>query len=563
MSTAWTNPNKLFRHSSFVIQRSALTLIEMLIGLAITLLMMAAVVSLFANIGSGVRVRQATIEMSGELRDVRTMLYNDLTHATCRATTWQRPDEDQGYIEIVEGSYSDWNPSALLDGNAANGEIDFALSQLPGSQITPSNQTTDGRGLGDYDDIIALTVRREIAPFTGRSIDPNTGNTTVVESSVAEVIWFAIENPVGGIEEPGIRTVYRRQLVVAPWFDFRGINSDPNLVPNMRSQLLVAESYRRYYLRSDISARIERTSSGLRWVPNTLGDLTKREYRFGHYYNYELDNTPNSPTQNQFVKVGFPHQFPYSTNGFLLSRRAGASDSSLQPLAGNREGEDFVIGNVLAFDVLVYDPGAPLFEYEDPPNSGNITIIEPSDSPLFRVPSIGVVDPANLVDFGAFVDLAWDDSYDYVPSDNYIGSGANQVGPLPSFQEGHRIGWHPVLGASGNLGPVRGYPAVYDTWSFHYEHDGLNQDLDLLEDGTTPRIDEGTNGLDDDNLNGVDDVGRLNFDNAGNPIYVPGERETSPPYDVPLRSIKVKLRIYEPNTRQAREVSVTASFVPQ
>ena len=73
----------------------------------------------------------------------------------------------------------------------------------------------------------------------------------------------------------------------------------------------------------------------------------------------------------------------------------------------------------------------------------------------------------------------------------------------------------------------------------HYEYDGLDQDNDTL-------FDEGTNGLDDDGFNGVDDL---------------LERETSPPYDEPLRGVQVKIRIYEPDTRQVREVSVTASYV--
>jgi hypothetical protein len=40
------------------------------------------------------------------------------------------------------------------------------------------------------------------------------------------------------------------------------------------------------------------------------------------------------------------------------------------------------------------------------------------------------------------------------------------------------------------------------------------------------------------------------------------ERETSPPYPVPLRGVRAILRIYEPDARQIREASVTHSFVP-
>ncbi len=35
-----------------------------------------------------------------------------------------------------------------------------------------------------------------------------------------------------------------------------------------------------------------------------------------------------------------------------------------------------------------------------------------------------------------------------------------------------------------------------------------------------------------------------------------------PPYPLPLRGIRVTLRVYEPSSRQVREVTVVESFVP-
>ena len=83
--------------------------------------------------------------------------------------------------------------------------------------------------------------------------------------------------------------------------------------------------------------------------------------------------------------------------------------------------------------------------------------------------------------------------------------------------------------------------ATWDTWSLHYESDGLDQDMDMFTD-------EGTNGFDDDGVNGVDD---------------PGERETSPPYNVPLRGIQVRLRIMETDNRLVRQASVVINFLPE
>jgi hypothetical protein len=71
----------------------------------------------------------------------------------------------------------------------------------------------------------------------------------------------------------------------------------------------------------------------------------------------------------------------------------------------------------------------------------------------------------------------------------------------------------------------------YCTWSTHYERGGNAND-----------------GFDNDNQNGVDDV---------------GERATCPPYPVPLRGIQVKMRAIEPDSRQIRQVSVVADFIPE
>jgi len=92
-----------------------------------------------------------------------------------------------------------------------------------------------------------------------------------------------------------------------------------------------------------------------------------------------------------------------------------------------------------------------------------------------------------------------------------------------------------------------GNARVYCTWSTHYEHDGIDQDGDDLTD-------EAHNGFDDPDtltgslMGGADDV---------------GERETAPPYPVPLRGIQVKIRVFEPDSRQIREVTVVQDFLPK
>jgi hypothetical protein len=521
------------RHSSFVIARRALTLVEMLIGMAITLLMMAAVVNLFANISSGVKIRRATMEMSGQLRLVRATLFNDLAGATCRPLPWQRPDEDPGYIEIVEGVFSDKLPSGLT--------LNPAVSLVPSSQRLAPGQLTDGMALGDYDDILALTVHNENSPFQGASFNFFTNQVESIKSNFSEVVWFAVENPSEDYQisqsislgEPGMRTLYRRVMLIAPWVEPIDLTA---YKPNNNSPKLKPGDANAFYQRFDISARYDTATE--KWIPNSLGDLTKRENRFAH------------------IAAAFPHEINQTHIRFANSRSGalhpyGEPWITLRPDGSDpdRQGQDLMLDNVLAFDLLVFDPGAPLFDYQN-------AVIEPSSDRVFSRSQ--AVLPDNLVGFGAYVDLGWDNNYDYNPLNpslpNYNSDYTDKFPNLPevSFQQVRSVGWHPRHPRQPN---IRVPPAVYDTWSFHYEHDGINQDAG---NDNGAGIDQGTNGLDDavpyptppspEARNGVDDF---------------GERETSPPYPVPLRGMQVKLRIYEPDTRQIREANVTRSFVPQ
>ena len=82
--------------------------------------------------------------------------------------------------------------------------------------------------------------------------------------------------------------------------------------------------------------------------------------------------------------------------------------------------------------------------------------------------------------------------------------------------------------------------ATYDSWSAGYEYyNGALQGNQVA--------DQAANGLDNDGQNGVND---------------PNERLTCPPYPVPLRGVQVKIRVYEPSSRQVREVTIVQRFLP-
>ncbi len=678
------------------------TLIEMLIAMAITLVMIGAVVTLFANISNSVRNRRAVIEMSGQLRHARNMLQQDLQGATCNGLVWQRPDENQGYLEIIEGPQREGQASVLVDGTNNpdptapnfNPEIDHRTSILPSSNVPFADPTwyTDGGSLGDYDDILMLTVRNEHEPFVGRvplsdgsgpAIRPRTGPTTVrafgewesttIESPLAEVVWYAIENPEeandadGFFGEPGMRTIYRRALLIAPWINpYRVTDSSGTIIDNFQlngtdftatpglvrilvdnlNQDDVAQaiaSLIAFQERFDLSVRLEwdpLMGSDGRWkiVANTLGDLTKRENRYGHI-GYGFDNFASTPQfsrlypypivslgidqTNSNVAIANDRELTAPApaadvdanlvNGNVASYRINNGGTGYQappfvyftedvryqataramlndegeivrvihgpvPLSGERRGEDVMLTDSLGFDLRVYDPGAPLFAHTD-----TETVLEPTDPAWLAA----YVSNDNMDDDGSgFIgngNSAATPTFPFVGQGAYVDLGygfdARRLAavppfpaelPSPRFATAFSSSTLPWFFAARALGDVYGNQlapgyAVFDTWSFHYENDGVNQDRTRYDGSGWVQVDT----LVDESINGLDDVGSYSdgfVSSSTNPRLGPddvGERETVPPYDKPLRGVQVLLRLYERDSRQVRQVSVNQHFVPE
>lgn len=152
-----------------------------------------------------------------------------------------------------------------------------------------------------------------------------------------------------------------------------------------------------------------------------------------------------------------------------------------------RDGEDVVLTNVIAFDVRVFDPEASQGNYVDLGSSGGTP------------------------------------------------SAATAAFP-PTGRSALQSAGVMVTNSPRNLSlPDR----TFDTWSQHYEFNGVNEDGDS-------KTDEGTDGFDDDGDSLPDDR---------------GEFETSPPYPVPLRGLEVRIRCYEPTSRQIRQITIRHTFL--
>src|SRR5262249_29888142 len=123
-------------------------------------------------------------------------------------------------------------------------------------------------------------------------------------------------------------------------------------------------------------------------VPNSLGDLTKRECRFAHY-----------PTNGA---AAYLYGFPYDLSSTVpVTGYPNTNAAYLMPLSGNRQGDDVLLTNVLSFDVQIYDPGAPTFV-------SNGVAITPNDAGYAALLPGGASAAAG---FGAYVDPGYAPSY--------------------------------------------------------------------------------------------------------------------------------------------------------
>ena len=524
---------------------SAFTLVEMLIAMVLTLILVLAIAEFYAVIGDAVKDGRATIEMGGQLRAVVQRLKADLDQLTVSVAPWTDDGSASGYFEYYEGRGNDYEPFAhIAPGSNPSFNMATGFAALANNGVT--------NGLGDGDDFLAFTIRSGGQPFTGRYQPFSATAPTIINSQLAEVIWWVAfqdlnSNNVWDADEP--RQLYRRQLLIRP--DLQNI--DNNTYPT------VQQAYQRLlqlWQQNDISLRIQAdlASGSYKIVPNSLADLARRENRFGHM---PMEITLSSTTPPYLIDSRFPHSATTLNPNFPLLMPSFTADSpgvvggSQQTfvLIGTATGEDLVLSNLLAFDVQAYDPYARLWPDNPSSLSASQAALTPSDAGYRTVVAAGpsVLNAGTLLGLGAYVDLNY---YRYAPAsvavDNALAPppppGSNI--PLPHYARAPEVP-SSLTGPAAvtyltNLG-YNNYPfgATYDTWSVSYERDGIDQ-------LGTGNYDLQTNGVDDNGDGVVDDV---------------GERETVPPYSQPLRGLRVRIRMYEPSSRQIRQATVETDFL--
>lgn len=545
-------------------RRNGFTLVELLIAMVLTLILITSIAQFYAIVGDSVKDGRAVIEMGGQMRAAVERLKADLDQITVALVPWTDDGAASGYFEYFEGAGCDYMPdgSTLITTSAQ-------ISTLASNGVTNT--------IGDGDDFLAFTIRTDGVPLNGRYTAPagiitsqyalKAANTVprIENSQLAEIIWWVgFDDGLGAtanawnFNEP--RQLYRRQLIIRPDLGqliVPGATVDyyPGTIAGWTQ---AQQDLMRFWQYNDISASIRAEFNGpdivYRIRANSLSDLTRRENRFAHM---PIQLVWNDTTTKQYLIDGatFPHsavtQNAFSSVALLLPCFSSKSPSATMTnsyalqngLDGSGPGEDIMLSNLLAFDVQVYDPYARLWA-----DTGLTTAVTPSD------PSYATLATGLPIGMGAFVDLNY---YRYLGT-NPSGTAMKAVDtnlfntngfPMPYFADmptpppyltGAALTTYYNNFGYYNAGPyATSYGATYDTWSLNYERDGIDQS----GNGT---YDLQTNGLDDDNRNGVDDV---------------NERDTVPPYSQPIRGLRVRIRLYEPSTRQVRQATVAADFI--
>jgi len=492
--------------------RSGLTLIEMMIAVALTLLLVFALVRVFQMLGDNVRDTKAILEMSGQLRIAMNQLQEDLDSRTVTVRSHVDPQSAQGYFELVEGIATDRDIDGdgqflqdnsddllnLMRPSATFTQVDLLNRQDADYHPAPNPPRFAMTTKGDRDDVLMFTARTSGKPFVGQLVGSlvfvgatNRWNFThvpggdrhTIESQEAEIVWWSEPDELGNWH------IYRRVLLIRPDID---IVVDPN---NGLVEFQFMQD-------NDLSVRLVTTTDPKTAAANSLADLSLRENRYAHL--------------GQFGEG--PNHFPFP----LLLNRIRMLNPASRFVDNARRSEYLAVADTLAFDVKAFDPQAPL---QIP--LGGALVVAPSD-PAYDP----IVGPTTMR--GAYVDL----NYSYQP--NLPESNTNPIDSLSEFSG------RPLIKSGLLFGPNSGIRGVYDTWPQRYERDGIAQrNGKRVPNGPNVVIDQGTDGFDNDGVNGVDDS---------------GEAETSPPYPADLRGIEVTVRVFEFNTRQVRQSSMVADF---
>jgi type II secretory pathway pseudopilin PulG len=298
---------------------SGMTLVEMLVVVALTVLIMSIISEIFVLASQTMSRLQAVSAVNLKMRSIETVLRTDLAHRTIREV--QPPVE-----RVLFGP----GPDGIL-GTPDDFYYYRPVGIDPGKNLgyfmIEENSPADEQG-EDTDDVLAFTVRLSVSSQTSVSGLGAAYLGNAVPGSEPDNAFLPAGDGVAGSQDAEIiyflrnGTLYRRVLLVdAPQpTDTNALNPSRFVPPQP------------WHARYDISARpAPNMTAGPPWpipIVNTLGDLSYRSTRFGHrlptLYNTGDPGAP--PVTVPPVRPGLAADFP----GDVLFQATGYSPGPME-----------------------------------------------------------------------------------------------------------------------------------------------------------------------------------------------------------------------------------------
>ena len=336
--------------------RGGLTLIELMVAMAVTLLLMGAVVSLFGFLGDTISNSKSDIEMLDRLRQASELLQTDLTRLTLQPGPPQGGREQDGFLEWVEGGHLDDQTATSVPNvkdmlhftirsrdEPLTGKIDTSLVPIGGDSDNPASAQNVGVSSGSS--VSAGTGGSLTNVVTAPGYNPGFSG----RSRLGEVIWFVTVDP-----KTELGRLHRYQLLVAAGADLSQVVSgdvDGNGIDDLAE----------FASRNDVSARL--INSGAAVVANSLEALAQRVNRRAHQ-----DGVGFVPFYSFADTAVYPTELDVAKTLFMLDPSTYTDD--MEELLLSRLRETIVLDNVSEFDVKAWDAGTPVGE------PGTITLLD-------------------------------------------------------------------------------------------------------------------------------------------------------------------------------------------
>ncbi|MBR4835059.1 MAG: hypothetical protein IKU86_12130 [Thermoguttaceae bacterium] len=600
------------RRSNALSPRRGFTLLEILTSVTLALTLMYAVARIFSNVGGSMNETMSSMEMSNALRNAKNRLTADLEALSTTPAPPRNSRRDEGffcYVEGMGGPFDRVAPDLASGGNAGNpfavGDVAIDLERFQTTNDVDANGVAEAidTTVGDLDDILSFTAKApDGQPFRGRFIEPvyatatdAAGNvykeivdgvSTTIESEYAEIVWF-----VRGT------TLYRRVLPLVSnerlQESFEALRqasfiSDSSLAGVAYDNVRRGFGFYQFY---DVSVHMGADGT---LVANTLGDLSNRENRY-FYWNscgerlHPDDSTlTRSPlslhgqngawywlrmaTLQESAAPNFRAGAPFGRHNDARDSQVKIADGSFNGAArsgidstggagsgfrndgttndaywsGFQQALTLTTDGSTALGAGTYNAAqlpklnSPFINYWDAPHVWDEVDRETGDLLLNAedlrangsVQDLTLNQDVMLTNVISFNVRVWDESENaYVDLGSGVASGeavANDPNDLRSF------------GRWSDYATELFLPCVYDTWSEQYQ-----RDLYVYDDykaATVPgyvRIADGA--IADIPLDATPTSAQL--------------QNYPPPYDVPLKSVQVEIRVFDPRSKAIRQAT--------